>query len=72
MKSGNCVKKQSASLEGAVTEWKVIKRQKKEEIMKKEQLTNDKKMKGVVILSCLVEFELGLAWIDFVWSNSFK
>jgi hypothetical protein len=46
MKSGNCVKKQSALLEGAVREGKVVKRRKKEGMMKKEQLTNAKKMKG--------------------------
>lgn len=45
MKSGNCVKKQSASLEGEVREGKVVKRQNKEGMMKKEQLTNDKKMR---------------------------
>jgi hypothetical protein len=41
MKSGNCVKKQC--LTGR--ERKVVKRQKKEGMMKKEQLTNDKKMR---------------------------
>jgi hypothetical protein len=41
--------------------------------MKREQLTNDKKMgivKGRGILRCLLEFELGLALMDFVWSTA--